>query len=341
MEWVEITAKTVEEAKERALDQLGVDVDDAEFEVLEEPKAGLFGRVRGEARVRARVRPTAPRSKDGGRRKSGRRDGNGGAPKDDSAGAVATESSSRSSSDGGRGGRNGPRDPAMADAIAQVTGNEDGGDGGDGGPATAGGGQRRRRRGGRGRGSGGGRPDRERSSNGERRSHRSDEREGSGEPVSVEALEQQGAVAVTFLNGLVEAFGLEATVAVRTVNESAVEVAVDGNDLGLLVGPRGATLQAIQDLTRTAVLRETGMREGWVIVDVAEYRVKRRAALEKFALQVAEQVAAGGAAVRLDPMPPADRKVVHDVLNGVDGIETASEGEEPRRRVIVKPVAVG
>jgi spoIIIJ-associated protein len=159
--------------------------------------------------------------------------------------------------------------------------------------------------------------------------------------VSVEALEQQGGVAVEFLKGLVDAFGLEANVAVRSVNESAVEVAVDGSDLGLLVGPRGATLQAIQDLTRTVVLRETGMREGWVIVDVAEYRVKRKAALEKFALQVAEQVTSGGVAVRLDPMPPADRKVVHDVLNAVDGIETASEGEEPRRRVIVKPVAVG
>ena len=134
--------------------------------------------------------------------------------------------------------------------------------------------------------------------------------------MTVEALEAQGEVAVKFLNGLIEAFELTATVAVRSVNESAVEVAVDGDDLGLLVGPRGATLQAIQELTRTAVLRETGMREGWVIVDVAEYRVKRRAALEKFALQVADQVGSSGTAVRMDPMPPADRKVVHDILNG-------------------------
>lgn len=159
--------------------------------------------------------------------------------------------------------------------------------------------------------------------------------------MSKEALETQGAVAVNFLTGLLDAFGLEATVAIRSVNDSAVEVAVDGADLGLLVGPRGTTLQAIQDLTRTAVLRETDMREGWVIVDVADYRVKRRAALEKFALQVAEQVTNDGVAVRLDPMPPADRKVVHDVLNPVDGVETASEGEEPRRRVIVKPATVG
>src|SRR5688572_17241640 len=63
MEWVETTGSTVEEAKDAALDQLGVDEQDAEFEVLEEPRAGLFGRTRGEARVRARVRPTQPRPK--------------------------------------------------------------------------------------------------------------------------------------------------------------------------------------------------------------------------------------------------------------------------------------
>ena len=63
MEWVETTGKTVEEAKDAALDQLGVDEQDAEFEVVEEPKTGLFGRTRGEARVRARVRPTQPRPK--------------------------------------------------------------------------------------------------------------------------------------------------------------------------------------------------------------------------------------------------------------------------------------
>src|SRR3954468_21048980 len=63
MEWVETTGRTVEEAKDLARDQLGVDEQDAEFEVLEEPRPGLFGRIRGEARVRARVRPTAPRAK--------------------------------------------------------------------------------------------------------------------------------------------------------------------------------------------------------------------------------------------------------------------------------------
>lgn len=314
MEWVEIAGKTIEEAKERALDQLGVDSDEAEFEILDEPKAGLFGRVRGEARVRARVRPTAPRSKDGGRRARSQRNAGDSAAKDEV-----------SAPNGGRG--TGAKDPAIASAIAEAV--------------LAPEGRSVERNSGEGNGRSRSRSRGGRSRNGDSRPRRSDGESTRGEPVSVEALEEQGKVAVTFLNGLLDAFGVGATVAVRSVNDSAVEIAVDGDDLGLLVGPRGATLQAIQDLTRTAVLRETGMREGWVIVDVAEYRVKRRAALEKFALQVAEQVASGGTAVRLDPMPPADRKVVHDILTPVDGIETSSEGEEPRRRVVVRPLPVG
>jgi spoIIIJ-associated protein len=308
MEWVEITGKTIEEAKELALDQLGVDADEAEFEVLTEPKAGLFGRVRGEARVRARVAPTAPRSKDGGRRRRTKREA------DSETVAPAKAPTSRA------GARSGAKDPAVATAIAEVIADPEP----EARPPAS--------RNGNGRSRGG----RSRSTS-ERRPRRSDDEQSRGEPVSVESLEAQGQVAVTFLNGLLDAFGLEASVGVRSVNDSAVEVAVDGDDLGLLVGPRGATLQAIQDITRTAVLRETGMREGWVIVDVAEYRVKRRAALEKFALQVADQVTTGGVSVRLDPMPPADRKVIHDVLTAVDGIETLSEGEEPRRRVVVRP----
>src|SRR5436309_14502250 len=79
MEWVEVTGKTLEEAKEAALDQLGVDEEDAEFEILEEPKSGLFGRLRSEARVRARVVPTEPRPKvDRRERRRGSREGRGG-----------------------------------------------------------------------------------------------------------------------------------------------------------------------------------------------------------------------------------------------------------------------
>ncbi|MEY2449273.1 MAG: spoIIIJ-associated protein, partial [Acidimicrobiaceae bacterium] len=107
MEWVETTGKTVEEAKEAALDQLGVHEDDAEFEVVEEPRTGLFGRTRGEARVRARVRPTSPRPKAerGNRRRrrpeSGRTAGQAGGDRtatDDRAAASSERPDGRKSS---------------------------------------------------------------------------------------------------------------------------------------------------------------------------------------------------------------------------------------------------
>src|SRR5258706_9562036 len=114
MEWVETTGKTVEDAKEAALDQLGVHEDDAEFEVLEAPRVGLFGRLRGEARVRARVRPTRPRPKaerrDRKRRRpEGSRQGASSeatAASDRSAGASPGEgrTSTRRRSRGGRAG---------------------------------------------------------------------------------------------------------------------------------------------------------------------------------------------------------------------------------------------
>src|SRR6187551_1840964 len=98
MEWVETTARTIEEAKEHALDQLGVAEDEAEFEVLDEPRAGLFGRVRGEARVRARVRPTQPRPKV--ERPRRRKDGESASTK--SSTSAPAKPSSGAESNGGR-----------------------------------------------------------------------------------------------------------------------------------------------------------------------------------------------------------------------------------------------
>src|SRR3982750_1382419 len=96
MEWVETTGRTVEEAKDLALDQLGVDEQDAEFEVLEEPRPGLFGRIRGEARVRARVRPTTPRPKV--ERRARRRK-----PRDGSSADAGATNGNRSTADDGEG----------------------------------------------------------------------------------------------------------------------------------------------------------------------------------------------------------------------------------------------
>src|SRR5437016_10430430 len=100
MEWVETTGRTVAEAKDAALDQLGVDEHDAEFEILAEPKSGLFGRLRAEARVRARVRPTRPRAKeDRGRRGRARGEGSRGGRSKATGGGTADEPSGQDADD--------------------------------------------------------------------------------------------------------------------------------------------------------------------------------------------------------------------------------------------------
>jgi spoIIIJ-associated protein len=169
-------------------------------------------------------------------------------------------------------------------------------------------------------------------------SDRQDDLEGSvNDSDGAEEGTDEVEVAETFLAGLLETYGASFTIERRDLEDDLVELSVKGDDLGLLIGPRGQTLAAIQELTRTAVQRQSRGRSSRIILDISGYRQARRAALERFANQVAEQVIASGAAKVLEPMTPADRKVVHDAINAVDGVTTTSEGEEPRRRVVIKP----
>ena len=307
MEWVVTTGRTVEEAKDAALDQLGVDEQDAEFEILDEPKTGLFGRIRGEARVRARVQPTRPRPKVD-RRPSRRRSGTKGR-----SGAGATGEA-----------RTGAMTAVDVDESAASARAEPAG--GSGAP------QRKRRRGGRGGATGGqgGKPaDRPQDEAGEQEN---------GSDMEDATVEQQAEITREFLTGLLGAFDLDAEISEERVDDDTIEVRVDGTDLGLLVGPKGNTLQAIQELSRTVIQRKVaGTHHGRVRLDVAGYRQKRKAALEKFAAQVAADVATTGTAKALEPMHPADRKIVHDAINEIDGVRTTSEGEEPRRHVVIRP----
>jgi len=150
------------------------------------------------------------------------------------------------------------------------------------------------------------------------------------------ATEDVRHAAVQFVSGLTDAFGFDATVDTH-VDGNEIEVQVSGSSLGLLIGPGGRTLLGIQDLARVAAQRRLGDHDTRLRVDVAGYREKRRLALERFAASVAEQVKESGVARSLDPMPSADRKVLHDALSAIDGVESRSEGEEPNRRVIVAP----
>ena len=146
-----------------------------------------------------------------------------------------------------------------------------------------------------------------------------------------------GEVAETFVRGLLDTFGSTYQVERQQIDDDTVEIAVEGEDLGLLIGQRGQTLSAVQELARTVVQRRAPGYHGRVVVDVSGYRRHRREALERFTRGVAEQVLASGVPRVLEPMPPADRKVVHDTVNTVDGVVTSSEGEEPRRRVVISP----
>jgi spoIIIJ-associated protein len=113
-------------------------------------------------------------------------------------------------------------------------------------------------------------------------------------------------------------------------------VAVVGGELKTLIGPDGATLEALQELTRLAVAQSTGTRSR-LMLDIGGFRAQRRADLTALAGEAATRVAASGTAERLAAMNPFERKVVHDVIAAAPGVHSESEGEEPNRRVVVLP----
>ena len=155
------------------------------------------------------------------------------------------------------------------------------------------------------------------------------------------SLQEQGESAREFIEGLIEELGLEATVSAREVDSETVEVVVDGQELGVLVGRGGATLGALQELARTVVQSRTVGPTERILVDVAGYRAKRAEALQRFTKQVADEVLASGTEQAMEPMLAPDRKVVHDTVGDIEGVETRSEGEEPRRYVVLSPRPTG
>ena len=308
MQWVETTGKSIEEAKGLALDQLGVGEDETEFEILEEPRTGLFGRIKGEARVRAQVRPTAVRPKLERRdRKKGRDQGESAAD-GQASDTVDRGRSGQGRSGGTRGsGRSQQGSGRSGDASAVAT-QDDAGSNGSPAPRAP-------------------------------RNKPQQRRDPAPQPQREEAAvsaQQVGEEAKKFLTDLVSAFGLVGTVELREDGDD-LELAVSGADLGLMVGPRGNTLLAVQDLTRVASQRRLGDHDTRLRVDVGGYRERRREALSRFAQQIAEQVVSSGEARALEPMPSADRKVIHDVLTDNAAVVTRSEGDDPNRRVVIAP----
>jgi spoIIIJ-associated protein len=158
------------------------------------------------------------------------------------------------------------------------------------------------------------------------------------EEVTGVELEEQAELAEDFLEGLLERMGIEADIDHQIV-EGAMYVdivgAEDGEEMGLLIGKHGATLEALQELVRSAVQRRTASRCR-VLVDVEDYGKRRRSQLADRARQVARRVRRTGRQESLEPMSPYERKIVHDAASEVGGVETASEGQEPERRVVIR-----
>jgi len=327
VEWVVTTGKTVEEATEAALDQLGVDEQDAEVEVVQEPQKGLFGRLRAEAQVRARVRPTAPRPKVDRRerRRGDRRARDGDRPRAKKGGAR--ERVGAGAGGGAAAPAPGPRDDPSGNGAAEAGAGVAEAGGTRPGAGTGSSSSRRRRRS-RGPRTGEGATVSESTQSAER-----------SEEIELD-LEAQRAAVEDFLTDLLAAFGRsDATVSVTVAEDDvALEATVEGSELGLLVGQKGVTLQAVQELVRSMVQRRfVGQAHARVRLDVAGYRARRKVALERFARDVAESVKTSGVAKALDPMGSADRKVVHDAVNDIDGVTTVSEGEDAARRVVIRP----
>ena len=323
MEWVETTGRTVDEAKSFALEQLGVGEADAEFEVVAEPKIGLFGRLKEEARVRARVQPRYPRSK--GERRERRR--NRGANAADQTAAAAPASPAHQQQDEPVRSRSGPKrqkpddkpaQPASAEATPQANPVQPS-------PAQAGtqasSTRRRRRTGGP-----------------AAMTDRAEQESSSTNEVPAKSAQEQARMAEDFLRGLLTELGATATVGSTDQANGIIEVAISGDGLGTLIGPKGTTLLALQELTRIYLQRHTGPSDSRIVVDINAYRRRRQEALTRFAQQIAGEVVVNKARRALEPMPPADRKVVHDAVNAVEGVTTISQGEEPYRRVVLIPV---
>ncbi len=298
MEWVHTRGRTVQEAVDKALDQLGVLESETELEILVEPKKGMFGKLGAvEAEIRVRVKPIS-REKPQNRRRSGgaekpsrnrsERNRDGGRKRSEAAETAESKPVARNGGDSPSSQRSEPREPKetkrsrtpRAETGSETVSNES---------ATA-----------------------------------------SSTPIP-----EQAEIVTEFVTSVVSAFGVEGTVSSR-IEDDAIYVDVAGENLGLLVGPKGATLAALEDLMKVILQRRADGDGARVRLDIGGYQQRRRDALSEFVKDVAAKVVASGEPMALAPMHPADRKLVHDTLSEVDGVQTESQGADPNRRIIVR-----
>lgn len=156
--------------------------------------------------------------------------------------------------------------------------------------------------------------------------------------LSEEELDDQADVAADFLEDLLGRMGIDASVEPNledgTMYVDILGSGPDDEDMALLIGRHGQTLEALQELARHVVMRKTDLRCR-IVVDVEDYRKRQRDRLVAKAVDVAKRVAGTGRSEELEPMTPYERKLVHDAVATVEGVESASQGEDPERRVVI------
>lgn len=268
MEWIESTGKSLELAIENAIDTLGVKEKELEYELISEPKKGVFGIGGNEARIKARVKPIS-REKPGEKKRRGN---------DRKPSSTRQSSKPKSSTKESRSNK-------KEEKKMEETQN-------------------------------------------------SNETEAPVKREYAAPLDTQAEYAREFLSGLVQYFDDSCKIE-SLMEEEVIHVSVDGSQVGLLIGSRGSTLFAVEELMRAVVQARVGGFTARMYLDVGGYRAKRKEALAEFASNLAAKVKETGRNQVLEPMIAADRKIVHDTISAIDGITTTSEGYDPKRRVVV------
>ena len=304
MEWIETTGSTVDEAKDRALDRLGIAEDDMQFEIIEEGSNSLFRLKRKEARLRARVKPVNTKPKFDRRQRN----------KKQVRGGKNTNGSGNSKNDNSR--KTAKKDNPRESNKKTFNNNKTDKDAAN---------TRKKRD-----------TDIKSTKKGSSKTD-SEARKADKETVKKNKmnLEEQAEITEDFVSGLLERMGLQARV-VSSIEDNRAVVQAQGLNLGLAIGPRGETVRAITQLSHTMIQRlSDGEAEGKLTVDIGGYRERRRTFLAEFAVNQANEVLEDGNPIALDPMNASDRKVVHDAVSDVEGVATRSEGSDYDRHVVI------
>ena len=304
MEWIETTGSTVDEAKDRALDRLGIAEDDMQFEIIEEGSNSLFRLKRKEARLRARVKPVNTKPKFDSRKR------------DKKQGRARKSTHSAGNTKNSTARKNTKKYNSQENRKKTFNDNKT-----DKNAVNA-----RKKR------------DTDIKSD-KKGSSKTDSERRSKAKETVEKnkmnLEEQSEIIEDFVTGLLKKMGLQARV-VSSIEDNRAVVQAQGLNLGLAIGPRGETVRAITQLSHTMIQRlSDGEAEGKLTVDIGGYRERRRTFLAEFAVNQANEVLEDGNSVALDPMNASDRKVVHDAVSDVEGVTTRSEGSDYDRHVVI------